>query len=291
LEGFLSNNTTPRKEISILVVPRTDLWECRNTVSSFLINCELEFPAQAAPTLPLTSVTAELLFTSRNDSGPLYSTMLGKECLSSWIDYNVASTAWLSSHATKTTSTVTLDTTYIINAGRGDLYTDSTGIARLANYTFTSAVTSILNRTYESVDLATRKVESTAPFPGVKPSCSINKDDCDDLRDSYYASSENNPEVRLEQNGTPFIYDPAFPECEGRKCECVVHGTNIALIYWPPERVDENSNFPRTYVLKTDAITLVSTNTMTSNESILSSSLSTTGNSNYYTLSYMQTNS
>ncbi|KAF2419013.1 hypothetical protein EJ08DRAFT_702834 [Tothia fuscella] len=195
-----------------------------------------------------------------------------KECHLSWINYRIASTAWLSSNATQTTSTITEDTTYFVNVGTGIPYKDSTGIDRFANHSNTAIETSVLKSLYTTTSLATWEVTRTAPFPRPTPICSINRDDCDVLLNEYYAKSESDEDVRLVQNGTPFRYEPEFPECIARKCECVVQGENIRLIHWGSN--DRNS--ATNSVFQTDVITLISTTTNTMSESILRSGLSTT---------------
>src|ERR1700712_5052232 len=69
------------------------------------------------------------LLNERLDAGPSskISTLRAKECHSSWVRYRKASSEWAIAHAPTTTEMITLDRTFIINEGRGDIYTDATG--------------------------------------------------------------------------------------------------------------------------------------------------------------------
>jgi hypothetical protein len=214
-----------------------------------------------------------------------------RDCHSSWLEYNAASSAWVSLYAPTKTDTYSDHTTYIQNIGKGDIYTDCDGIPRMARYVATGTTESVDSSTWTANWLDRDEMNKKSPFPRQRPQCQIGREDCDALLDSYYSSQGRNREVLLEQNGTPFIFDSAFPECTGRKCACVVRGQGIALIYWPPDLDSMAACAPRKsdglrdrgptpvsqLVLSTDAITITGTRTATLSDSIISSFVTSTG--------------
>lgn len=162
-------------------------------------------------------------------SGGAFLPTAAQQCYESWVEWRAASETWKTLSAPRTTTTITDRTTYISPAGTGTPYSlTCDGITRMAMFSTTGTTTSVDSR---SRTLTLRDMRADFELP--KPNCSIGPGDCNLLRDKWYETAYGNSSIRLEQNGTPFIWDPKFPVCDAGKCDCVVRGRAIALIYWP----------------------------------------------------------
>jgi hypothetical protein len=171
-----------------------------------------------------------------------------------------------------TPTATTIHRTFIENAGRGSLYTDSDGISRLASFTITGTTSKIYQtaRSYKDFDLAAM---GTRWYEKGLPTCTIERNVCRKIQNSWLTAHSGNESMpRLEYNGGIFEYGSGFPRfCPNPECECVVRGDNVALIYWPPpnekNRVSNafhtSSNtkpgVDSSLVFTTEAITLTST--------------------------------
>jgi hypothetical protein len=220
-----------------------------------------------------------------------------EQCYSSWSNYESSRLEWTTSFAPRTLSVIEQQKTYIQNAGRGSLYTDSDGIPRLASFTVTGTTSEIHHTSWTRNELDFNAMRRGNSFKETEPTCNINAYDCQKIRNSWYsAHSGNESTPRLEQNGTPFIYDPTFPEqCEISECECVVRGQNIALIYWPPNESYSVSNalnmashagpgVDSSLVITRQAITLTSTEEIRINWNMTRYSVHNTGMHQLYML-------
>lgn len=187
----------------------------------------------------------------------------GIACSSSWASWSTASSRWLNSFATTSTSTVLYyDASYTevpIATSNGTLYATCDGIPRFSGALDYATTTNVSVPATSSTWYIIETASATANFSDPKPTCAIGSDQCGDLVSEWHASHY----LAFPFNQSTGFYDywpggpPAdFPHCNttgGDYTEwlndtflsdgsgCWVKGASARLFYWP-EPIQENNH-------------------------------------------------